>query len=122
MIRLAVIAIAVLMLATPAVAGVPSHPDAHFQIKLGTRVASAPVTLRSKVQLASTAHINSMSLSFNGHRPQTIWYDTPYQAEFGWHGAIATLSVSKKRGPVVVRIANSRPRPVAVRVVVDWSP
>lgn len=118
MIRLAVIAIVCAIAAAPAAAGLPSHPGAHGRIVMTTTREPRSITSRASIPATAKAVGN---VTFNGHRADYVWNDSPQIIEFAWHGVIATLNFHKKDGPVTLRVASTRSHPIAVRATVSWS-
>jgi len=117
--RLISLIAATLVLAAPAVAGVPSHPGQHARFTIATR--TAPSTITSRQSLPAAAHA-VVTVTFNGKPAQMVWNDSPQIVEYASHGMIVTLSFHKKDGPVTMRVASTRPAAhVRVRATVSWS-
>ena len=117
--RLISLIAASLVLAAPAVAGLPNHPGAHARISIATHTAPKTIVSRQSIPAAAHAIVN---VTFNSQRAQMVWNDSPQIVEYASHGVIVTLSFHKKDGPVTMRVASTRPSAhVRVLATVSWS-
>jgi len=89
-------------------------------VDLAATAKSGTMTIKSKRKLPGGSTAVNVNVLFNGHKPQAVWVDSPRIVEFAWRGVLVTVNVSKKVGPMFVRVASSRQTPVRVYVRASW--
>lgn len=118
MTRFVTIAIALLALATPALAGVPQHPGQHYSTFVSQRVCSQGEFKTAKTPLNKNL---TVSVSVAGHQIPVITGNRSNTLDSAGYGVLVRIVQNSRRSaPLVVRVASVRSDCARVNVLATW--